>query len=109
MTALTVTFVEDDGTVRTIENVETGQSLMEVGRENGVAGILADCGGACACATCHVYVDADWLDKVGPPDEIEAEMLDMVSDVARASSRLSCQVKLTEALDGLRVTVAPNG
>lgn len=107
MAGLTVTFVEDNGTVKTLEDVATDQSLMEVGRSNGVEGILADCGGACACATCHVYVDADWLDRVGPPDDVEAEMLDMVSDVAKPNSRLSCQIKLSDELDGLKVTVAP--
>ena len=107
MSGLTVTFVEDGETVRTIENVAPNQSLMEVGRANGVEGILADCGGACACATCHVYVDPDWLDRVGAPDVIEAEMLDMVSDLHRANSRLSCQIRLGQELDGLKVTVAP--
>ena len=107
MSGLTVTFVEDGGAVRRIENVAPNQSLMEVGRANGVEGILADCGGACACATCHVYVDPDWLDRVGTPDAIEAEMLDMVSDLHRANSRLSCQIRLGPDLDGLKVTVAP--
>jgi 2Fe-2S ferredoxin len=104
---LTLTFVEQSGTERTIEGVAAGVSLMEVGRANDVEGILADCGGGCACATCHVYVDAAWQEKVGPPDEIEAEMLDMVADLAKPNSRLSCQIRLTEALNGLRVEVAP--
>ena len=103
-----ITYIDSAGTSRTID-AEVGATVMETAIKNDVPGIEAECGGACACATCHVYVDADWLDRVGPPDQIEAEMLDMVSDVARESSRLSCQVKLTEALDGLRVTVAPNG
>lgn len=107
MSGLTVTFVEDNGTVRTIENVGPNQTLMEIGRANGVEGILADCGGACACATCHVYVDPEWRDRVGAPDEIEAEMLDMVSDLHRPNSRLSCQIRLGQELDGLKVTVAP--
>ena len=107
MGSLTITFIEDDGTVRTFEDVEAGQSLMELGRSQGVAGILADCGGACACATCHVYVDPEWQEIVGPPDDIEAEMLDMVSDIQRENSRLSCQIRLRPELDGLKVTVAP--
>lgn len=107
MGGVTVTFVEDSGVEKTLD-VAPGQSLMEAGRSNGVEGILADCGGACSCATCHVYVDENWLEKVGAPDDIEAEMLDMVSDVAKPNSRLSCQVQLSAALDGLRVTVAPN-
>ena len=107
MPTVTVTFVEESGAEKTLENVATGQSLMELGRAQGIAGILADCGGACACATCHVYVDPDWQDKVGAPDDIEAEMLDMVSDVSKPNSRLSCQIQLTPELDGLKVTVAP--
>jgi 2Fe-2S ferredoxin len=86
-----------------------GQTLMEVAKDKGVEGILADCGGACSCATCHVFVDAEWWDRVGEPDEIEFAMLDMVADVAQPNSRLSCQIKLTDALDGLKVTVAPGG
>lgn len=108
MGSLKVTFVDESGTVTAVEDVTPGQSLMEVGKANGIVGILADCGGSCACATCHVYVDADWMDRVGPPDEIEAEMLDMVSDVQRPTSRLSCQIRLNAQLDGLKVTVAPN-
>jgi 2Fe-2S ferredoxin len=108
MSALTVTFVEEDGTVKTLSG-ETGQSLMQVGKDAGVEGILADCAGSCACATCHVYVDDDWYAAVGAPDAVEAEMLDMVADVRKDNSRLSCQIKLTAALDGLKVTVAPLG
>jgi len=108
MSALTVTFVEEDGTVKTLSG-ETGQSLMQVGKDAGVEGILADCAGSCACATCHVYVDDEWYAAVGAPDAVEAEMLDMVADVRKDNSRLSCQIKLTAALDGLKVTVAPLG
>lgn len=109
MSAIKVTFVEQDGNRREISDASMGLSLMELGRERGVAGILGDCGGACACATCHVYVAAEWADVVGPPDEVESEMLDMVADVMREGSRLSCQIKLAPELDGLEVTVAPNG
>lgn len=108
MSELTVTFVEEDGTVKQL-SAETGQSLMQVGRDAGVANILADCSGSCACATCHVYVDEGWYEKVGAPDAIEAEMLDMVADVLKPTSRLSCQIKLNPALNGLKVTVAPLG
>jgi len=80
-----------------------------VGKDAGVANILADCAGSCACATCHVYVDEDWFEKIGKPDAIEVEMLDMVADVLKPTSRLSCQIKLTPELDGLKVTVAPLG
>jgi 2Fe-2S ferredoxin len=108
MSALTVTFVEEDGTVREL-SAETGQSLMQAGKDAGVEGILADCAGSCACATCHVYVDDNWYAAVGAPDAIEAEMLDMVADVRKPNSRLSCQIKLTGALNGIKVTVAPLG
>ena len=100
-------FVDHKGETRTVE-IENGATVMEAAIRNSIPGIEAECGGACACATCHVYVDAEWRDRVGPPNEVELEMLDMVSDIARDNSRLSCQVRLSEALDGLRVTVAPN-
>jgi 2Fe-2S ferredoxin len=107
VSSIKVTFAQLDGSEEVIDNAETGRSLMEVARERGVPGILADCGGGCACATCHVYVDEQWWQAVGGPDEIENEMLDMVSDLHKPTSRLSCQIKLTDELDGLRVTVAP--
>lgn len=102
-----VIFVEPNGTERHVPDAAEGQSLMEVGKANGIEGILADCGGACSCATCHVFVDPAWWERVGPPDDIEFAMLDMVADVAQELSRLSCQVKINAQLDGLRVTVAP--
>ena len=108
MSSIKVTFAQADGSEQTIEDAEVGRSLMEVARENGVPGILADCGGGCACATCHVYVDDQWREVVGGSDEIESEMLDMVSDLRQDNSRLSCQIKLRDDLDGLRVTVAPS-
>jgi 2Fe-2S ferredoxin len=106
MSSINVTFIEETGNV-VQATVETGQSLMEAGKAKGIAGILADCGGSCACATCHVYIDGDWYATVGAPDDVEAEMLDMVSDVRRDTSRLACQIKLTDKLDGLKVEVAP--
>ena len=105
---LKLTFVQADGVEKTFDDVDTGQSLMEVGRINGVDGILGDCGGSCSCATCHVYVDPQWQAVVGEPDDIELQTLDMVSDIHRANSRLCCQIMLRPELDGLRVTVAPN-
>jgi len=104
---LKVTMTDVNGNTRTFENVEEGTSLMELGKQNGVAGIMGDCGGGCACATCHVYVDQDWWGKVGEPDEIEFAMLDMVADVMKDTSRLGCQIKMKPELDGLSVTVAP--
>ncbi|TGD71351.1 2Fe-2S iron-sulfur cluster binding domain-containing protein [Mangrovimicrobium sediminis] len=107
MSTVTVTLVQVDGEVITIEDAPVGESLMEVARSRGVDGILGDCGGGCACATCHVYVDPAWEAKVGKPDDIEEMTLDMVSHVTRDNSRLSCQIKLAPELDGLRVNVAP--
>ena len=75
---------------------------MEAAVVNDVEGIDADCGGACACATCHVYIDQDWTAIVGPAEELEAEMLDVAEEV-KENSRLSCQIKITEELDGLIV------
>jgi 2Fe-2S ferredoxin len=102
-----VTFIEPDGTTREVGDAAEGLSLMEIAKANGIAGITADCGGSCACATCHVYVEGDWFAKVGEPDDIEAAMLDMVTDVLRENSRLSCQIRMRDELDGIRLTVAP--
>ncbi len=94
-----ITFIQPDGKTQTVE-AEAGLTVMEVAKKNLVAGIEAECGGACACATCHVYVDTGWTEKVGKPSEMEADMLDFAFDV-RDESRLSCQVKVTADLDGL--------
>ena len=107
MDKLSVTVTDADGVTRTIEGIDGGLSLMEISKLNGVAGVLGECGGAAACGTCHVYVDADWLEKLPDPDDIEADMLEMLEDTRRENSRLGCQIKLDEALDGLTVTVAP--
>jgi len=98
-----ITFVQQDGTERTVE-AKAGQSVMDAAVKNGVPGIVADCGGACACATCHVYVDDAWRGRTGPRAELEDSMLEFAEDV-RDSSRLSCQLKMSDALDGLRVVV----
>jgi 2Fe-2S ferredoxin len=97
-----VTFIEHNGTAHTVEAV-IGKSLMEAAVDNAVPGIDADCGGACACATCHVYVDPAFGDKVGKPSAMEQSMLDFAENV-RETSRLSCQIKIRDDLDGLRVT-----
>ncbi|WP_040618730.1 2Fe-2S iron-sulfur cluster-binding protein [Rhodovulum sp. PH10] len=96
-----ITFVDSSGTARTVE-AQPGATVMEAAVKNGIPGIDAECGGACACATCHVYVDEVWRDKVGAPGAMEEDMLDFAHEV-RQSSRLSCQIKVTEALDGLVV------
>lgn len=107
MGTVTVTFVQADGVERVLENAETGKTLMEAGRDNGVDGILADCGGCCDCGTCHVYVEEAWRDLVGPPNDIEQETMDlMVANLEEGKSRLSCQIELRPELDGLRVMVA---
>jgi 2Fe-2S ferredoxin len=98
-----VTYIEHDGTAHEIE-VPVGLSVMRGAVDNNVPGIDADCGGECACATCHVYVDAAWLDKLAPPDEQEASMLSFAATAA-PNSRLSCQIPMTAALDGLIVTM----
>ncbi|PLK27786.1 2Fe-2S ferredoxin [Novosphingobium sp. TH158] len=96
------------GQTRTFDDVDEGVSLMELAKARGVEGIAGDCGGGCSCATCHVYVSADWFARVGPPDDIEADMLDMAAE-PRETSRLSCQITLSAELDGIEVTVAPAG
>ena len=101
--AFKATFIEDNGVRHTID-VPEGWSLMEGAVKHLVPGIDADCGGACACATCHVYVEPDWMDKVGSRAQMEEDMLDFAFDV-RDTSRLSCQIKVSDALDGLRVRV----
>lgn len=98
-----VHFINHHGQTRTVE-AAIGSSLMEAAVRNGVAGIEAECGGACACATCHVYVDEAWREKTGKPTPMEEDMLDFGVDV-RANSRLACQIRLTAALDGLVVTI----
>jgi ferredoxin, 2Fe-2S len=97
-----ITYIESSGATRIID-AEPGSTVMETAIKNAVPGIEAECGGACACATCHVYVDEDWRQKVGPPSPMEEDMLDFGYDV-RANSRLSCQIKVTATLDGLVVT-----
>ena len=96
-----ITFVAADGTRRTVE-AETGSTVMEAAIRNAVPGIEAECGGACACATCHVYVDEAWTDKTGKASAMEEDMLDFAFDV-RPTSRLSCQIKVKPELDGLVV------
>ena len=96
-----ITFIEHNGTARTVE-AENGSTVMEAAIRNSVPGIEAECGGACACATCHVYVDEARTGVVGSPAPTEEDMLDFAFDV-RANSRLSCQIKVSDALDGLVV------
>ncbi len=96
-----ITYIEHDGTVHTVE-AEVGATIMETALKHGVTGIVAECGGGCTCATCMVYVDDAWMEKAGARTDEEEDQLDMAFDV-RPNSRLSCQIKVTEALDGLVV------
>ena len=93
------------GEESTIE-ADTGLSVMEAIRDNGFDELLALCGGCCSCATCHIHVDADWADKLPPVSADEDDLLDS-SDHRNATSRLSCQIQMTAALDGLKVAIAP--
>lgn len=98
-----ITYIEHNGTTHEVE-VEDGLSVMEGAVNNLIPGIDADCGGACACATCHVYVDEKWAGKTGEISDMEETMLDFAED-RRENSRLSCQIKVSDELDGLAVTM----
>ena len=98
-----ITFITHDGARHEVE-AQNGMSVMEAAIKNMVPGIDADCGGACACATCHVFVDPEWREKTGERSEMEEDMLDFAFDV-QDSSRLSCQIKVRDDLDGLTVKV----
>lgn len=96
-----VTYIEHNGTEHRIE-LDAGKSVMQGAIDNGIPGIDADCGGECACATCHVFVEGDWLAKCGTPGEQEASMLSFAA-TAEPNSRLSCQITMSPELDGLVV------
>ncbi|MEI9402998.1 2Fe-2S iron-sulfur cluster-binding protein [Mesorhizobium sp. ORM8.1] len=98
-----LTYIAHDGTQFDVD-AENGSTVMENAIRNAVPGIEAECGGACACATCHVYVDEAWTAEVGEPEAMEEDMLDFAYEV-RPNSRLSCQIKVRDALDGLVVRV----
>lgn len=101
-----ITFVSASGEKHEVD-AATGSTVMEAAIKNMVPGIDAECGGACACATCHVYVDPAWVDKTGSPEPMEEDMLDFAPDL-RETSRLSCQIRVTDDLDGLVVEVPEN-
>jgi ferredoxin, 2Fe-2S len=101
-----VTFVDPTGIPKVV-NAETGYSLMEVATRNGVEGITAECGGACACATCHVYIESEWVSRLPPADANELALVEF-ADHLQPQSRLSCQIKIEEALDGLIVRIPPH-
>lgn len=98
-----VKFVTSDGATTEVE-VEAGANLMQAAVDNGIDGIIAECGGACSCATCHCYIDDEWVSKTGAPGDTEKDMLECVLD-PQANSRLSCQIEVTDAMDGLVVNI----
>jgi ferredoxin, 2Fe-2S len=100
-----ITFIDATGQSRSVE-AQVGSTVMETALRNSVPGIEAECGGACACATCHVYVAPEWTEATGKASQMEEDMLDFAFEV-RPNSRLSCQIKVAEALDGLVVTTPP--
>ncbi len=97
-----IVYVEFGGKEHVV-NVANGLTVMEGARDNGIPGIEADCGGACACSTCHVYVDPAWVDRLPAKDAMEEDMLDFAWQPDPVRSRLTCQIKVSDALDGLRV------
>jgi 2Fe-2S ferredoxin len=101
-----IVFIEPDGTRREIA-AEAGESAMEAARRNAIDNILAECGGSCICATCHVYVTHGCERLLAPPEAIERDTLDFAAEDVRPESRLSCQIKLTPAHEGLVLQVAP--
>ncbi len=98
-----ITYIQFDGTEKTLD-AEIGSTVMNTALDNLVPGIDADCGGECSCATCHVLIKEEWMEKVGQPSDAEESMLDLNPDRA-TNSRLSCQIEVTEELDGLVVNL----
>ncbi|WP_414901791.1 2Fe-2S iron-sulfur cluster-binding protein [Sphingomonas flavalba] len=96
-----ITFIEYNGAVHVVEG-EAGQSVMDLAVKHGIPGVVGDCGGACACATCHIHVDPRWLAATGEAGDMETSLLEFARD-PDANSRLSCQIKVSPALDGLIV------
>ena len=101
-----ITFITSDGNERVLE-AENGTTVMEVAVKNSIEGIDADCGGACACATCHAYIDHSWIDKLPEMDDMEDSMLDAAYE-RKDNSRLTCQIEVNDDLDGLIVHIAEN-
>lgn len=97
-----VTYIEHDGAEHVVD-VPVGENVMRGALYNGIEGIVGECGGGLACATCHCYVDEAWLDMTGTPSEAEVDMFDSASSEVKPNSRLSCQIAMTDALDGLVV------
>ena len=100
-----ITFIHANGSQKTC-SATAGEMVMNVAINNSIDEILAECGGSLSCATCHVYLADEWVSKVPPPNEMEESMLELVDDPA-PGSRLSCQIEVTDALDGLTITLPP--
>jgi ferredoxin, 2Fe-2S len=101
-----VKFIDLEGVEHQVE-AKAGESVMKAATENMIPGIVADCGGSCVCATCHAYLDEAWIDHVPPPESLEIDMLTCVND-RRPNSRLTCQIKLSDQMNGIVVQVAQN-
>jgi len=101
-----IIFIQYDGETKEVE-ASVGQSVMEAATTNFIPGIIGECGGCCSCATCHVYVDEPWFSQLPPPDEMELGMLEGAVEPG-PQSRLSCQIKITEEMDGLTARI-PEG
>ena len=99
-----ITYIEFNGKTHVVD-VASGMTVMEGARDNNIPGIEADCGGACACSTCNVYVDESWVEKLPPRDDMEQDMLDFAWKPDALRSRLTCQLKVSDALDGLVVNM----
>jgi 2Fe-2S ferredoxin len=99
----TIRYIESSGVPHAVA-AEIGMSVMAAARQHGIHGIVADCGGTCSCATCHVHVDPAWFDRLAEPSEMERAMLEFATDPG-PNSRLSCQIRISEALDGLTVSI----
>lgn len=97
-----ITYIEFNGAEHPVD-VSAGTTVMQGAVHNAINGIVGECGGALACATCHCYVDEGWMDRVGPPSEMEMEMLESAASETKANSRLGCQITMNDALDGLVV------
>ena len=98
-----ITYIENGGTQHHVD-VPNGLSVMEGAKRFAIPGVDGDCGGACACATCHVYVEGGWFERLAPMDELEHDMLDFAYDVG-PTSRLSCQIRIDDRLEGLVVRI----
>ena len=99
-----ITYIEHTGKEHVVD-VPIGNTVMEGGRNAGIEGIVAECGGACSCSTCHVYVHSEWVDRIAPMESMEEDMLDFAPAMDPARSRLGCQIRVSAELDGLVVDV----